>query len=181
MQSSWRRAFDATNAAVDLERSRLPIWWRAIGYGAAVVAFLLLVAVAWLYPDFNRTDTPDWRPVLALADAAWKKGDLYEARHLYVQVDRIAAWHQDWRGLVAAACGIKRLDGARGVYSKAFQILLRALIAAQNEQSRAGFTAVADVFSALGEQKAAEMALAQIRHDWPQEMDDTGEFDATSC
>ena len=78
---------------------------------------------------FDSTEIPDWRPMLALANALREKGDLYEARHLYLQVDRIASWQQDWESLIAAACGIKRLDGAEGPYSKTFAILVRAMTA----------------------------------------------------
>src|SRR5918999_4682884 len=99
--------------------------WRVIAYSASILPLLLMVAVAWLRPDWNRQEIPDWKPVLALADASLGKGDLSEARHLYLQVDRMAFWRQDWEGLVSAACGINRLDGVPGPYSKAFSILLR--------------------------------------------------------
>ena len=81
---------------------RCAAWWRTIGYIVAIGAFLLMVALAWLRPDLNRTEIVDWRPVLALADAAWEKGDLYAARHLYLQVDQIASSQQDWEGLVGS-------------------------------------------------------------------------------
>jgi hypothetical protein len=114
-------------------------------------------------------EIPDWRPVLVLADLSRQKGDPYEARHLYLQVDRIASWRKDWEGLVAAACGFKRLDRAEGPYSKTFAILLRAMIAAESKQSRSGIASVAKAFTALREPKAASMALARVRPDWPAE------------
>jgi len=169
MRDNLGGAFKMATAALESGDSRVPAWWRAAGCIAAVLPFLFLVALASLRPDFNRPGTADWKSVLALANAFWENGDGYEARHLYLQVERIAAWHHDWKGLVAAACGVKRLDGARGPYSKAFQILLRALVAAQNRQSHQGVVIVAEAFGVLGEHKAAEMALAHIRSDWPAE------------
>ena len=155
--------------------------WRTIGYIVAIGAFLLMVALAWLRPDLNRTEIVDWRPVLALADAAWEKGDLYAARHLYLQVDQIASSQQDWEGLVAVACGIKRLDGAEGPYSKTFAILIRAMMVAESKQSRAGIASVARVFAAVGQDKAASMVLSRTRPDWPEELLDSSNVGAVGC
>ena len=102
-------AIKAPASALQAKQSRRAARWRAIAYSTAILPLLLMVALAWLRPGSNRTEIPDWRPVLALADALREKGDLYEARHLYLQVDRIASWQQDWEGLTAAACGIKSL------------------------------------------------------------------------
>ena len=140
-----------------------------------------MVVLAWLHPDLNRPEIPDWRPVLALADAAWGKEDLYAARHLYLQVDQIASSQQDWEGLVAAACGMQRLDGAKGPYSKTFAILIRAVTAAESRQSRAGIAAVARVFAAVGQDKAASMVSSRIRPDWPEELLDSSSVGALGC
>jgi hypothetical protein len=158
-----------------------PTWWRVFGYLAAVAPLLLLAPTLWMRPDLARQDMPDWRPVLALADAAREKEDLYEARHLYLQVERIATWQQDWEGLVAAACGIKRLDGAPRPYSKTHSILIRAMMAAESNQSRAGIAVVARAFTAIGETKAASMVLARVRPDWPQETRDLANLVAVGC
>jgi hypothetical protein len=152
------------------DQSRRAALWRTIGYVVAIGPFLLLVALAWLRPDLNRTEIPDWRPVLALAGAASEKGDMHAARHLYLQVDQIASSQQDWEGLVAAACGIQKLDGAEGPYSKTFAILVRAVMAAENRQSRAGIAAVARAFVAVGHDKVAAMVSSRIRPDWPEEL-----------
>ncbi|MGH7825501.1 MAG: hypothetical protein ACREQ7_10065 [Candidatus Binatia bacterium] len=155
--------------------------WRTIGYTAAVMPFLLIVALAWLVPDFNRTEIPDWRPVLSLAEESLKKGDLYEARHLYLQVSRIASWREDWEGLIAAACGINRLDRIAGPYSKAFSILLRAMMAAEHRRSRQGIATVAKAFVTLGADKTATMVLARIRTGWPEEMQKQADVSAAGC
>jgi hypothetical protein len=160
--------FKTTAEALESE-CRPPVWWRAIAYIAAVLPFLFLVALAWLRPEFNRPEAADWRLTFATANAAREQGRFYDARHLYLQVERLSAWHQDWEGLLAAACGIRGLDRENGPYSKSFQILLRALIAAQDKQSRQAMTAVAKAFALMGEHRAADMALAQIRSDWPAE------------
>jgi hypothetical protein len=174
-------AIKAPASALQAEQSRRATRWRAIAYSTAIFPFLLTVALAWLRPGFYRTEIPDWKPVLALADALWEKGDLYEARHLYLQVDRIASWQQDWEGLTAAACGIKRLDGAEGPYSKTFAILVRAMRAAESQQSRAGITAVARAFAAIGQGKAATMVLSRTRPDWPEEMQESADIGAVGC
>ena len=93
-------ALEYRATASHADQSRSAARWRTIGYGVAIGAFLFMVAFAWLRPDFNRTEIPDWRPVLALADEAWEKGDLSAARHFYLQVDQIASSEQDWEGLV---------------------------------------------------------------------------------
>jgi hypothetical protein len=158
--------------AAHSDQSRRAARWRTIGYGVAI-GYFFLAALAWIRPDLNRTEISDWRPLLTLADAAREKGDLRAARHLYLQVDWIASSQQDWEGLVAAACGIKRLDGAEGPYSKTFALLIRAVMAAESRQSRAGIATVAKVFAASGHDKAASMVSSRIRPDWPEELLDS--------
>jgi hypothetical protein len=174
-------AFKMTTAPSASEQSRSPTWWRAFGYIAAVAPFVFMVGLARLRPDLNRMEIPDWRPVLVLADLSRQKGDLYEARHLYLQVERIASWRRDWEGLVAAACGFKRLDRAEGPYSKTFAILVRAMIAAESKQSRSSMASVAKAFTALGEPKAASMALARVRPEWPAEAEVPAESLLAGC
>jgi hypothetical protein len=186
MTETGMRYFQATILryalpALRSNHSRRATRWRTIGYIAAIAPFLLMVALVWIRPDLTRPEIPDWRPILALADASWEKGDLYDARHLYLQVERIASWQQDWEGLVAAACGIKRLGGAEGPYSKTFAILVRAMMAAESKRSRAGITAVARALSKIGEYKAATMVASRIRPDWPQETRDSANLVAVDC
>jgi hypothetical protein len=168
-------------SAAHQDESRRTAQWRTIAYVVVIGSFFLMVALAWIRPDLNRTEIPDWRPVLALADAAWREGDLRAARHLYLQVDWIASLQQDWEGLVAAACGMKRLDGAEGPYSKTFAILVRAVMAAESRQSRAGIAAIAGVFAAFGQDKAASMVSSRIRPDWPEELLDWSHVGAVGC
>lgn len=167
--------------AFESQQSRRAARWRAISYIVVILPFLLMIALAWLRPDFNRFEVPDWRPVLALANAAWEKGDLYEARYLYVQVDQIAAWRQEWEGLIAAACGLQRVDGVRGPSSKTYSILGRAMMAAEARQSRAGISAVARAFTILGKHKAASMVSSHIQPHWPGEMQEPADPGATGC
>jgi hypothetical protein len=95
------------------DQTRRAARWRTTGYVLSI-GLLLLVALASLRPDLDRIELPDWKPVVALADAAWEQGDLSAARRLYLQVEQIASSQQDWEGLVAAACGVKKLDGWKG-------------------------------------------------------------------
>lgn len=161
-----------------LEQHYRPGWWRLIAYLAAVLPFLFLVASLWIRPHFKWQETPDWKPVVALADLAWERRDLYEAQHLYTRAGRIASWREEWQGLIAAACGMSRLDGEKGPYSASHTFLLRAMIASEVKRSRTGIAAVAGAFSALGEHKAAAMVLGRMRADWPEEIDESADIGA---
>lgn len=132
-------------------------------------------------PDIKWQETPDWKPVLALANASREKGDLYEARVLYSRAGRPASWQEDWKGLLAAACGIKKIDSVVGSYFNTHTVLVRAMIAAETEQSRAGIAAVAKAFAAIGEPKAASMVLSRIRSGWPEDMEYAFGSEAGGC
>ena len=142
-------------------------WWFAV---AIFLSFFFMVGFALMRPDFNRQEIPDWRPVLALADASLGKGELYDARSSYSRAARLASWREDWGGLLAAACGMKLLDSASGSYFNVETILVRAVMAGESRQSRAGIAEVARAFAAIGKDDAASMALGRIQTDWPEEM-----------
>jgi hypothetical protein len=129
----------------------------------------------------HRAGDPDWKPVLALADAAQEKGDLYYAKHLYLQAGKFAVWRDDWAGLLAAACGIKTLERERGPYSSTNALLLRAMVVAENRQSRSGLVAVAKAFAALGEDKVASMVLSLVGKNWVEETNDSTDIVWPSC
>ncbi len=118
---------------------------------ASLVVFPVLAALTWTQCDFSGREIPDWKPVLARADAAWGKGDLHDAKHLYLQAGKFAVWRDDWAGLLAAACGVKRLERERGPYSSTNALLLRAMVAAEKRQSRSGLVAVAKAFTVAWE------------------------------
>jgi hypothetical protein len=153
----------------------------AIIYRASLLAFLVLAVLTWTQFDFSRREIPDWKPVLALADAARQKGDLYYAKHLYLQGARLAAWRDDWAGLLAAACGIKNLERERGPYSSTNALLLRAMVVAEKKQSQSGLVAVAKAFAVLGENKVASMVLSRIGKDWVEETNDWADIVSTGC
>jgi hypothetical protein len=129
--------------------------------------------LAWRQCDFSGREIPDWKPVLALADAAREEGDPYYAKSLYLQGGKFAVWRDDWAGLLTAACGIKKLERERGPYSSTNALLLRAMVAAEKRQSRLGLVAVAKAFAALGEDKVASMALSRIGKNWVEETNDS--------
>ena len=104
-----------------------PFWYVSL----MVLALLVLAALTWTQCYFSWRVIPDWKPVLALADAARDNGDLYYAKHLYLQGGKFAVWRDDWAGLLAAACGIKKLERERGPYSSTNAVLLRAMVAAE--------------------------------------------------
>jgi hypothetical protein len=155
-------------------------WW-AITYRASLLVFLVLAALTWTQCDFSGREIPDWKHILALADAAWAKGDLYYAKHLYLQAGKFAVWRDDWAGLLAAACGIKTLERERGPYSSTNALLLRAMVVAENRQSRSGLVAVAKAFAALGEDKVASMVLSLVGKNWVEETNDSTDIVLPSC
>jgi hypothetical protein len=158
-----------------------PMWWRLISYAAVFLPFLLLVGSLWIVPDRNRQEIPDWKPALTLAEASLDKGDPYETRALYSRVGRLASWRGDWEGLLAAACGMKKIDRERPAYPATYTLLIRAMMAAELKQSRAGIAAVAGAFAAIGEHKAAAMTLGRVREDWAAEMDSSSAVYAGDC
>jgi hypothetical protein len=150
--------------------------WRVIPYCVVLMSFVFLAAC-----DFNGREIADWKPVLALADTARGRGELHHAKSLYLQVGRLAASRDDWAGLLAAACGIKKHDRGRGRYSATNMLLLRAMVAAEAGQSRSGMAAVGKAFSALGEDKVASMVLSRIRTNWVDKTDDSADVGAPGC
>jgi hypothetical protein len=155
--------------------------WLAITHGAALLPFLFLVAWAWVRSDLNGLEIPDWRPVLALADAARGKGELYKAKSLYSEAGKLAARRDDWAGLLAIACGMKRLEMERGPRSSVNTVLLRAMIAAEASQSRPGLVAVSKAFTALGKDKVASMVLSRMRDNWVDATDESVDVVSPAC
>jgi hypothetical protein len=152
----------------------IPFWraaaqFRVVTYITAVSPLLLILLLASLYPVLNRTEIPDWKPLIALADEASNAEDRYRARRLYSRVDRVAYWRKDWEGLVAAACGINKLDGLNRPHAKTLSILFRASATAERAQSRRGLATVAKSFSLLGSDEAASVVLGRIQPSWPNE------------
>jgi hypothetical protein len=150
------------------ERVRRAAWLRLLAYSAAILPLLLILGLAWIYPDSNRREVPDWRQVVALADVAREKSELYDARHLYLRAGQIASRAEDWEGILTAACGIKELGGDSSVFSVRNMILL-AMMVAERRQSRLGISAAAGAFTGIGAHEAAAMGLRRIRTDWPDE------------
>ena len=151
-------------------------------FGIAVsLSFLFLVGFAWMRPAFNQQEIPDWRPVLSRAEVSMERGELYDARSLYSRAARLASWREDWGGLLAAACGMKMLDNESSPYSNVHTILVRAMMAAESRESRAGIAAVARAFAAMGQDKAASMALGRIQTDWPEQIQDSTNVHTGGC
>jgi hypothetical protein len=122
--------------------------------------------------DFKWQEPADRTAAFAHAEAARQDGDLYGARWLYSHAARVAFWYRDWEGVLAAACGVKKLDNARESDVTTHHLLLQAMIAAESRQSRAGMTAVARAFASLGRDQAAAMALSRVRAEWPDDVAD---------
>jgi hypothetical protein len=151
------------------------------GHLSSNTSGLVLAALTWAQCDFSGREIPDWKPVLAVADTAREKGDLYYAKHLYLQGGKFAVWRDDWAGLLAAACGIKKLERERGPYSSTNALLLRAMVVAEKRQSRLGLVAVAKAFAALGEDKVASMVRSRSGKNWVEETNDSADIVSPGC
>jgi hypothetical protein len=153
-------------AQAQFEQNHKENSWRALYPPAVLLLFLFLAVSGWTAWNFSGRETPDWQPTLELAHAARERGDLHYARSLYAQAGRLSAQRDDWAGLLAAACGIKKLERQRGRRSETNALLLKAMSAAKSRQSPSGLVAVASAFSALGHDSVASMVLSHAREDW---------------
>jgi len=180
-QRNATRRESLTSAQPHSEQDHRANWWRPITYTAVLVSILFLGILAWRSLDFSDPDIPDWKPVLALADTAQAKGDLYYAKSLYLQAGSHAARREDWEGLIAVACAIYKLDKQKDHYSPTNQFLLRAMLAAEMKQSRSGMAAVAKAFMGLGEDKVASMVVSRIQKDWTENANDRADVLLPGC
>jgi hypothetical protein len=73
------------------------------------------------------------------------------------------------------------LDNESSPYSNVHTILVRAMMAAESRESRAGIAAVARAFAAMGQDKAASMALGRIQMDWPEQIQDSTNVHTGGC
>jgi hypothetical protein len=159
---------------------RLLRWWGLIAYTTLFVSVLLLLILTSRPNNPDRPET-DWKQLLASADTERVRGNLYSAKVLYTQAGRVAALNENWAGLLSAACGMKMIERHIGRHSSTNALLLRAMIAAETKQSRAGMTEVAKAFDALGENKVAIMARSRIGVNWPQQINDPEDLESQSC
>lgn len=163
------RTFFARRAKPPRARRNSRIGDGPLAWTAASLALFGLLTALCMYPEWRRHEPPDWRPLYDRGEAAAAREDRYEARYFYVNAARAASWAEDWRGLLAAACGMRKLDGAPQPSEAVHGLLLRAMIAAETRRSRAGLGAVAQAFAAVGEAAAAAMVLKRRGDDWPEE------------
>jgi hypothetical protein len=143
----------------------------AVGWAAAWLVLFVAVLALWAHPEWRRHDLPDWRPLVERGDAAAAGDDRYAARHLYVDAARAASSAEDWKGLLVAACGMKKIDGMARAHANTHFILVRAMAIVETRRSRSGVEQVARAFSAVGEKEVAEALLARVKPEWPHAAD----------
>jgi len=141
---------------------------RRAGFASAPLACLLALLVLGSLRESREPPTTRWQDRLHEAEAAMRNGDIYSARSLYSQTARIASWSDDWTGVLAAACGLKKVERPRDGYFATRAMLVRAMIAAQKQRSAAGLNQVANAFASIGEHNAAAMARSHIQADAPE-------------
>ena len=164
------------------ENLRAKSWW-AIPCRASLLAFLVLAALTWSQCDFSGREIPDWKPVVALADAAQEKGgDLYYAKSLYLQGGRLAVWRDDRAGLKSPPhAGLRSWKEKEVLIPRTNALLLRAMVAAEKRQNGLGLVAVAKAFAALGEDKVASMVLSRIGKNWVEQTNDSADIISPGC
>ena len=155
--------------------------WRTITYRASLLALLVLAALAWTQCDFSGREIPDWKPVLALADAAQEKGDLYHAKSLYLQGGGSQSGATIGQGYSPRLAGLKSWKEKEDLIPRQMRLLLRAMVAAEKRQSRLGLVAVAKAFAALGEDKVASMVLSRSGKNWVEETNDSADIVSPGC
>jgi hypothetical protein len=155
------------------QKNEWPLRSLAVGRSLAVALLLVLLASLGACPDSTRRETHDWKAAVAFADAAWQRGDLLEAQSAYLRAARIASWKDDWKGMLAAACGMKRIEDARAIYLNTRSVLVPAMIGAERNRSGTGLRAVAQAFTTIGERDAAAMVLSKVEPGWPQSDNDS--------
>ena len=137
-------------------------------FASVPLTCLLALLVLGSLRESRELPTARWQDRLQAAEAAMLHGDTYSARSLYLQTARIASWSNDWTGVLAAACGLKKIERPRDNYFATRTTLVRATIAAQNQRSALGLNAVANAFASIGEHNAAAMVRSRIRIDAPE-------------
>ncbi len=84
------------------QKNKWPLRSRAVSRSLVISLLLVLLASLGACPDSPPQETHDWKAALALADDAWQRGDLLEAKSAYLRAARIASWKEDWEGILAA-------------------------------------------------------------------------------
>ncbi len=175
------RDYTSSIAQAHFEQNHGENSWRALYPPAVLLLFLFLAVSAWAAWNFSGGETPDWQPTLELAHAARERGDLHYARSLYAQAGRLSGQRDDWAGLLAAACGMKKLERQRGRHSETNGLLLKAMSAAKTRQSPSGLVAVASAFSSLGHDSVASMVLSHARADWIEQTNNSADAVWLDC
>ena len=155
----------ATTASADSSIAGLR---RRAAFASVPLACLLALLVLGSLQEARERPSARWQDRLYEAEAAMRAGDIYSAWSLYSQTARIASWSDDWTGILAAACGLKKLERPRDNYFATRTTLVRAMIAARNLRSAAGLNAVANAFADIGEHNAAAMLRSRIPIDAPE-------------
>jgi hypothetical protein len=135
--------------------------------GPLISLLVLLGLVLWRGEPTRITEEPipRWKHSLKQAEILRHQGDLDGASDFYARAAQMAASVDDWKGLLAVACGLQRLGDSLERPMNSHAILLRAMMAAQRKQSAEGLQAVAVAFKSSGEWFAS-LALSRIQATW---------------
>jgi hypothetical protein len=140
-----------------------------------VLPLLVIFVPARVYPDLNRREISDWTPQISVAVESLQTGDFIRPDTFIYRQAGLLLGERIWAGLVAAACGFKRLDGVVGPYSISSSMLIYPTMAAELMQSRRGIATVATAFATIGSDQASKAVLARIQPYWPDETNDAGD------
>lgn len=140
---------------------------KAVAWAMAALVGVGLAIVLLGPPKINERRQELWKQSLDTAEKARAKGDHYGALDAYTYAAQMASSVDDWRGLLAVACGLQKLGGGEGPSIYGFQVIMTAMTAAERRRSTEGMQAVADAFASLGDSYAS-FALSRVRDDWPE-------------
>jgi hypothetical protein len=131
---------------------------------AALVA--LGVLIAWLGPPKLAERRRELLgESLVAAERARASGDLYRALDAYIHAEQMASSIDDWRGLLAVACGLEKVGGQEMPSLYGFNVITKAMASAERQKSAEGMRAVAGAFASLGASYAS-FALSRIGDGW---------------
>jgi hypothetical protein len=153
-------------------------WMYFIAPWTPILFIVLLLSLSLLWremPTERKANVPPWNVDFRLAESWRQKRDPHRATFFYSQAFRIAAFADDWRGLIAVACGLQKLGRVKGGLVTAEAVLLRALQAAEQKRSRQAVRCAAEGLMSLGNVETASRALSRITDDWPLEENGGGQ------
>jgi|SRR5919106_755489 hypothetical protein len=111
-----------------------------------------LLAASWGWmPEMSAGKIAAWERAMGQAQASREKGDNFRALNSYLHASRIAASSDDWKRLLAVACGMEKVARLEDPTYHVRNVLKRAKLAAERKNSPEGLRTVTSAFRVLGQ------------------------------